>query len=669
MTQPSSESIQPDDKPKSSSPFNEKRPSGDQKQRTETRRWWLKLFLQPAMLLVCAAAAIAGLGLAQRMGWITAGGNGASHGAAVSAAADVDYICPMMCTPPQKEPGRCPVCAMELVPASTGGAGGDERSIVVDPASRRVANIQTVTARSVALTRTIKAVGELHYDEGSLRTIAAYSDGRFDQLYVDYTGAVVQKGERLASFYSPELYSAQIEFLEAAKSTKRETPKSLLSVAGANLRMLENSRQRLIELGMLGKQIEELIKTGTAESRLDILAPMSGTVIEKIAVQGEYVKEGQPVFRLADLSSVWLMLELFPEDASHIRYGQCVEATIKSMPGQVVMGRVAFIDPEVDQTSRTVNVRVVIDNTAGNLRIGDYAKAMITVPVGEVGQRAVVYDPELANKWISPRHPHIIADEPGQCRLCNIDLVPAAEFGFTNQPQDQSKAIVVPRNSVLMAAGQSVVYVETEPGRFGIRRVVTGSTSNGDVVILKGLGEGEIVATKGNFLLDSQMQLAGNPSLIDPTRATAPMKMVPGFDATMIAEIRQLPEADQDVAFTQIICPVTDFKLGSMGVPQKVMVNGKPVFICCEGCREGLLEEPENHLEKLRTYTLPNTNLQDPTGNLAPPMPSVGGTSALTPGAGVPPIGSMTIIPSEPVESPAALERSAAADRQPGKVQ
>ncbi len=666
MSQPLPESDQPIQPSKQIASEPKNHLSAIQKQRVEVRRWWLKLFLQPALLLVCAAIAIASLGLAQRMGWITAGGSGSSHGGVVSVAADVDYICPMMCTPPQKEPGRCPVCAMELVPASSGGVGGDERSVIVDPASRRVANIQTVAARSVGMTRTIRAIGELQYDEGTLRTISAYSDGRFDQLYVDYTGAVVKKGDRLASFYSPELYSAQVEYLESAKSVNRKTSQNLLSVADANQRMLENSHQRLIELGMAEHQIENLRQSGIAESRLDILAPMSGTVIEKLAVEGEYVREGQPVFRLADLSSVWLMLELFPEDAAHIRYGQCVEAIMKSLPGKSFMGRVAFIDPEVDKTSRTVNVRVVIENGDGVLRVGDYAKATITVPIGQGNINPLVYDPELANKWISPRHPHIMSDEPGQCRLCNIKLVPASEFGFTDQPQNASKAIVVPRNSVLMAAGESVVYVETEPGRFEIRRVLTGSASDGEVVILKGLAEGEIVATKGNFLLDSQMQLAGNPSLIDPTRAVEPLEMVPGFDASMLAEIRQLPQQDQEVAISQMICPITDMKLGSMGIPQKVMVQGQPVFICCEGCREGLLEEPDLYLEKLQGDPTQSPSSQDQS---YPPLPSMGGTSSLTPGDELPPIGGMTVISPESLPDGFRKKRSAGVDSQSGRVQ
>ena len=139
-------------------------------------------------------------------------------------------------------------------------------------------------------------------------------------------------------------------------------------------------------------------------------------------------------------------------------------------------------------------------------------------------------------------------------------------------------------------------------GRFEIRRVVTGPTSGESIVIVKGVAEGEKVATSGNFLLDSQMQLAGNPSLIDPSRAAPPLEMIAGFNAKERAEIEQLADADQPLAIKQIICPVTEYKLGSMGVPRKVDVNGETIFICCEACRDEVVAEPAVHLTKLENY-------------------------------------------------------------------
>jgi Cu(I)/Ag(I) efflux system membrane fusion protein len=599
--------------------------------RKDDLRWWIKLVLQPVLLLAAGGVLIVALGAAQKLGWISAGGAaGPQH---VSAGSEnVRYICPMMCTPPQTEPGRCPVCAMELVPANSGGES-DESSIRIDPAARRVANIRTAPVKAVPLTRKIRAIGKLSYDEGTLKTIAAYVDGRLERLYADYTGVVVEQGDHLALLYSPQLYSSQVELLVAGRARERNRPAAPAGAANsAGLDLYGSARERLIEFGMTASQIDALEAAGEANSRMHVCAPISGTVIEKLAVQGQYLKTGQPIYRLADLSTVWLMLELFPEDAASIRYGQKVEAEVQSMPGRKFAGRVAFIDPTVDSGTRTVGVRVVMPNGDGQLKVGDYARAAIAVNVGGAGERlAQVYDPELAGKWISPRHPHVVESSPGNCRVCEVSLVPAAQFGFTSRPADASKALVVPRDAVLMVGESSVVYVEVEPGRFELRSVVPGPSSGAEIAILEGVKEGEQVACSGNFLIDSQMQLAGNPSLIDPAKAKAKnlseantlaldippigtMQMwepqgelaetpAPGADAdqaqALAGALANLSPADRTLAERQKVCPVTDMPLGSMGTPIKVSLSGRPVFICCEGCREQLLAAPVKYLAKL----------------------------------------------------------------------
>jgi Cu(I)/Ag(I) efflux system membrane fusion protein len=315
-------------------------------------------------------------------------------------------------------------------------------------------------------------------------------------------------------------------------------------------------------------------------------------------VEGQYIKEGQPIYRLADLSTVWLMLQLFPEDAASVRYGQKVEAEVQSLPRRTFTGRVAFIAPNVDPTTRTVDVRVVIPNPDGQLRVGDYAKATVDVPLTGTGdQLAQVCDPELASKWISPRHPHVIESSPGPCRVCGIELVPASQFGFTDKPQPAGQVLVVPRSAVLMAGGNSVVYVETDPGRFELRRVVLGPIRGDQIAILRGVEDGEHVASSGNFLIDSQMQLAGNPSLIDPGQVE-PM-LDEGPTAEILAALSELPEADRALALKQKTCPVAGMPLGSMGPPIKVDVDGRAVFLCCEGCRAGLRADPQKYLDKL----------------------------------------------------------------------
>ncbi len=603
-------------------------------ERRENRRWWVKLVIQPMLFVGLLAALIVCLGVAQRIGWMTGGGSAKQSAQGGGASR---YICPMMCTPPQNQPGRCPVCAMELVPATARAGDGDSQSIVVDGTARRIANIQTAAVTSMPMTRTIRAVGELSYDEGSLKTISAYVDGRLDRLYADYTGVVVNEGDHLALVYSPKLYSGQVELLLARKSRDQGQTATIQRVRRSTQELYESSKQRLIELGMTDEQIQKLEETGKANSRLHLCAPISGTVIDKLAVEGQYVKEGQPIYKLADLSTVWLMLELFPEDASAIRYGQKVRASVQSLPGEEFDGRIAFIAPSVNPKTRTVGVRIVIQNPKGLLRVGDYAKAEIALPMAATMEEREIYDAELANKWISPRHPHVIESSPGKCRLCGVELVPASQFGFAADAIDNGQSLVVPRDAILMAGKNSVVYVETKPGRFQIRRVVLGPNCGDQIVIMKGVKEGEHVATRGNFLIDSQMQLAGNPSLIDPTRVEPYSEG--GMSPKMIAALEKLSKEDRGLAKSQSICPVTMMALGSMGTPKKVDVEGKSVFVCCEGCRGSLLEKPALYLAKLNSAKVG----EDDAVNAGSDLPPIGAPIIAEP-QDLPPIGAPLIV-------------------------
>ncbi len=475
--------------------------------------WLVRTGVQAATVVVVAGIVFFLLGVAQRTKWLTADGFSGGKDEAVTESGGGEakrYICPMMCTPPSTQPGRCPVCAMELVEA-TGGGGGDGISVTIESAARRLVGIQTAMSKIGEVNRTIRTIGSIDFDESRLSTISAYVDGRLEKMYANYVGVEVNEGDDLALIYSPQLYSAQTEF---TTSLNRDGQLGRIQLSGGNLN--EIARENLAELGMTQEQIDQLAKSGKPMSRIRIKSPQSGTVIEKSAVEGDYVKTGHTLYRVADLSSVWLMLDLFPDDASAVRFGHQVEAEVQSMPGEVFTGRVAFIDRTVNPITRTVRVRVEIMNFDGKLRPGDYATARVTVPAIPLDE---VYDPALANKYISPMHPQVIRDEAGQCPLCDMDLVPTSLLGFAADPLPMQQVVTVPRDAVLHAGENSVIYVETEPGRFEIRRVTVGPMNRTEAVIVEGLSAGETVATGGNFLIDSQMQLAGNPSLMDPTKA------------------------------------------------------------------------------------------------------------------------------------------------------
>lgn len=414
------------------------------------------------------------------------------------------YTCPMHPQIKLGEPGRCPICGMELVLSEIESDSSikNKDSLKIDSFTRRVAGIETDVVVKQALVKKIKAVGMITYDESRVSTIAGYVGGRIEKLYADYTGVAVKKGQHLARIYSPELLNAQIDYLSAKKSSQ------------VSLNLVKAAKNRLKELGMTISQISRLDRTRKAESRLEIYAPLTGTVITKGVETGTYIKKGQLLFKIADLSTVWLKIEAFPEDASLIHYGQQVEATIRSNPGKVFKGRVAFIEPVIDPLSRTVIVRVEMENKNKNLRPGDYSDASLHVPITPKGDKSNLFDPKLEGKWISPMHPQIIRNKPGKCPICGMKLVPAQSFGYAQKPTQVQKVLAVPRDAVLMIGNDSLIFVEETEDIFKLRKVTLGSRVGNLVVISKGLEEFETIATDGVFLLDSQMQLSGKTSLI-----------------------------------------------------------------------------------------------------------------------------------------------------------
>lgn len=465
-----------------------------------------------------------------------------SHAAESVPSASATYTCPMHPQIRQPAAGRCPICGMALVATqgpgaaaaskaapnaegagvpSAGGAevsGGVAASVAISPSARRLAGINTQKVVAKPLSRKIQSIGTITFDESRLATISAYVPGRIERLYADYTGINVKKGDHLAVIYSPKLYAAQVEYLQAV----RTYAKLKGALGGSQNQLIANTRTRLRELGMSQTQIDQVIKQGAAQSRLEVYAPIGGTVIEKPTAQGLYLKEGQTMFKIADLSTVWMVIDVYPEDATQIHYGQSVNARIRSLPGRVFSGRVAFISPIVDAVKRTVSIRVEIANPEGNLRPGDFAESEIVVPVtmmtestgAHVGK---IYDKSLAGKFICPMHPQVVSDQAGSCSICGMALTSSAHFGFASDSQQQQELMSLPRNAVLRLGRKSVVYVETSPGRFVLRQIVTGPTIGDEIVVTSGLELGEAVATDGVFLIDSQMQLNGNAALIDVT--------------------------------------------------------------------------------------------------------------------------------------------------------
>ena len=427
------------------------------------------------------------------------------------------YTCPMHPNIKQNEAGTCPICGMDLVPLEVNETTDNmsEESIKIPKATRRLAGIETEKVDETVAFQKLRAVGFIDFDEGRVSTIAAYVDGRIEKLYANYTGVKVKKDEHLAEFYSPELYSAQVEYIQAGDSLSKMQGAQLENTLSTQRSLLLNAERKLKELGMSKTQIRMLKKTRKAKSRLILDSPTSGTVIEKNVMEGTYVNSGQIIYKVADLSSVWLLLDMFPEETTYLKYGLKVTANIRSAPDRHFEGRVSFISPVIDRKTRTVRVRVEIPNSKGILRPGDFADASILVPVGNNGVGTKTYDKNLAGKYIAPMHPQEISDKPGKCPICGMEMIPAAEFGYSENIQDLEKVITVPRNAILSVGEGHVVFVENEPDRFVLREIVMGPIVEGNrVVVIKGLKIGDTVASSGVFLIDSQMQLSGKTSLI-----------------------------------------------------------------------------------------------------------------------------------------------------------
>ncbi len=423
------------------------------------------------------------------------------------------------------EPGKCPICFMDLIPLEEDDFGLGPRQLRMSPAAIALADIQTTPVRRQYVTMPVRMVGKVDYDETRLANITARVPGRLDRLFVDYTGVTVREGDHLVSIYSPELIVAQQELLLAQRSAERERP---AAEPGLRARSVELAEEKLRLLGLLEHQIEEIKARGTTTDHLTIYAPFGGVVIERHATEGMYVETGTNIYTIADLSQVWVLMDAYESDVPWLRFGQEVEFTTESLPGEVFRGRVAFINPVLNERTRTVRVRVNVPNPERKLKPGMFVRALARSRLAQGGR---VFDPYLAGKWISPMHPEIVKDGPGQCDICGMDLVPAEELGFIAPEKPDEAPLVIPATAPLITGQRAVVYVrlpvEDEPVFEG-REVVLGPRAGDFYLVRHGLEEGELVVTRGNFKIDSALQIQAKPSMMS-IEADAPLVVPDDF--------------------------------------------------------------------------------------------------------------------------------------------
>ncbi len=505
----------------------------------------------------------------------------------------------------EDKPGKCRICGMALIPITSGGEDEAiehaDRMIAFSAEAVKLMEIQTSLVERKEMSHEVRLVGKIALDETRTKTITAWVPGRIDRLFVDFTGIAVKKGDHMVELYSPELITAQAEFLQAIESAK--TLDGSTELVNRSIRQtLEASREKLRLLGLTEQQIADIEKASKPLDQLTVYAPIGGVVINKMASEGMYVKTGTPIYTIADMSTLWVLLDVYESQLPWIQFGRDVAFTTESWPGRIFKGRVSFVSPVLDDKTRTVKVRAVVENIDGKLKPNMLVHALVSVPVTEQGPAAVA---SLAEKWICPMHGEIIEKTAGQCPVCGMDLVPAKTLGYGVQG-DTTPPLVVPATAALVTGrklNKAVVYVQVEGAdkpTFMGREVTLGSRVGDDYIVLSGLMEGERVVTNGNFKIDSEMQIQAKPSMMD-TGGVAP----PGHDHgdQQMKMDTPKPTAKSDTVSKneteQTICPV----MGN-NINKEIFVEyeGKKVYFCCPGCIDEFNKNPEKYLVNLPQF-------------------------------------------------------------------
>lgn len=392
-------------------------------------------------------------------------GSAASPGVAGHEATHADagplYVCPMhpeFVTSDAK--ARCPECGMKLSPkepeAAAPSAVGVAGLAAVDLTAERIQllGLRTGLATRERLPSTLRTVGFVTASERGLVSITTRFTGWLESLAAAETGQPVQKGQILATLYSPELRTAQEVFLNAIRwSGKRDAPPppSMAPIHQVANDLERDARQRLLLLGIASEDIDALARTGTATDTMNVRSPVRGYVARKGALPGIYVQPGTELFQIADLSTIWVLADVYESDIGRVKVGQRAALELDAWPGETFAGRVTFLYPALDTGSRTLQARLEIKNPGLRLRPGMYGD--VTVEVGSV------------------------------------------------------EAVVVPREAIVDTGELQYVFVSRGGGRFEPRRVRVGAAGGGKVAIVEGLAEGERVVTTSNFLLDSESRL------------------------------------------------------------------------------------------------------------------------------------------------------------------
>ncbi len=432
-----------------------------------------------------------GLGAALMSG--ESGENSPSHGdhASHPGAGTQTWTCAMHPQIRSPESGLCPICAMDLVPVAEGESdrGARPERVSLSDAARIKARIRTAPVERLATgTMERRLLGKVEYDETRLRTVTSWIGGRIDRLHVRATGQKVWRGQVIATLYSPEIFSAHQDLLVAKQQIAKLAGATEIARNGA-LAVLEAARDRLRLAGVPDGEIAAMEKANRPSEQVRIRAPVGGTVIERMATEGSYVKTGSGLYQVVDLSRVWVQLDAYQSDLPLLDIGQQVTLEVEALPGQDLEGRVTFVDPVLDQRTRTTRVRIEVKNPHGKLRPGMFAEAVV---------RAA---------------------------------------------RSTEPALVIPDSAPLFTGRRSIVYVEVpnaERPTYESRVVRLGPQMGTSYPVISGLGEGERVVIYGAFTLDADLQIRGGRSMMSAPDDTSDE---PGDDIIEVPEKHREPLA------------------------------------------------------------------------------------------------------------------------------
>lgn len=390
------------------------------------------------------------------LGWLLFGGSTneeIDHNHDAVAATNQMWTCSMHPQIMQPEPGDCPICGMDLIPAESGSDGLMADQFKLTENAMALANIQTtVVGKGNVEGNTIKLSGKIAENEEANAVQVSYFAGRIERLNVSFTGEEVRKGQLLATIYSPELYAAQQELITAA-SLKASQPALYKAV-----------RNKLKLWKLSENQINQIEETGKVKENFPVYATVSGTVTEKLVEQGDYIKQGQPLLKIANLNTVWGNFDVYENQIDRFKKGQEVMITTNAYPNKEFKGKVDFIDPVLNTKTRTVTLRVVLSNK------DDVFK-------------------------------------PGMFVTANIE-------GSTAK---NDEVLSIPASSVLWTGERSVVYLKTNPDQpiFEMREIKLGNQIGNEYEVVEGLFVGNEIVTNGTFTVDAAAQLQGKKSMMN----------------------------------------------------------------------------------------------------------------------------------------------------------